>query len=80
MFFLLAGIVETCNLYQYIILYKVFIVCIYILFIYIFSDRKRMSVILRTPEGEIKLLIKGAVSFENLKLSLHSYCPGFCDI
>ena len=29
----------------------------------IFSDRKRMSVILRTPEGEIKLLIKGAVSF-----------------
>ena len=35
---------------------------------FVFSDRKRMSVILRTPEGEIKLLIKGAVSFENLAL------------
>ena len=31
---------------------------------YLSSDRKRMSVIVRTPDGTIKLFCKGAVSFK----------------
>ena len=47
----------------------------------VFSDRKRMSVILRTSGGEIKLLIKGAVSCEtSVDLVLDSCCLGFCDL
>ena len=33
-----------------------------IVYYFIFSTRKRMSVVVRTPEGKIKLYCKGAVS------------------
>lgn len=36
-----------------------------VVFSFIFSTRKRMSVVVRTPEGKIKLYCKGAVSTRN---------------
>lgn len=47
-----------------------------VVFSFIFSTRKRMSVVVRTPEGKIKLYCKGAVSTINnfSPLSFEDWC------
>lgn len=39
-----------------------FLFLLFFLFLYYYSDRKRMSVIVRMPSGQLRLYCKGAVS------------------